>query len=273
MKNTALIDGDSITYLIGWHFKDQAQTLENYTAVIKATDRFIDTLLQGAKADSYIGFLGGVHPTFRHLQNKDYKSTRGLTKPDWYMQWGSIVNHRLMHYWKFEYVEGFEAEDGVSMMAYHYRGIQRDYIICHIDKDLNQIPGEHFNYKTLVVDTITEHQSHYNLFTQILMGDTVDNLPGLPGIGKSKAGKLLALGSTYSELLQITLAAYRKHYGERSGILYFTETYSMVKLLDMPELGFDPTTVKIQAIPITLDPVTEADYSVHNLFNTNSDEQ
>lgn len=272
---TALIDGDSIPYMIGWYYKDRDQVPAVYTEVIEATDQFMNEMLTITKATHYVGFLGGVHSTFRHLQNPDYKATRGSTKPDWYMQWGSIVLHRLKHAWNFEYVEGIEAEDGVSMMSYYYRAASMPYTICHIDKDLNQIPGDHYNYKTKVSDGIQIFQADYNLYTQVLVGDTVDNLPGLPGIGPAKAGKILQKCVHSAELLMATLNAFIATHGERKGLLEFTECYSMVKLLDMPEAGFDPGSITLRkAQQLTPQPISQAtaepsweDSEVGKLFN------
>jgi len=235
-----ICDADSISFLLGWSFKTQNldQSPESYTKAIQITDQFISDILVGAKATEYMGFLGGVHPTFRHLSNHEYKANRGLTKPDWYNQWAGLVNLRLKNYWKFNYIEGIEAEDAVSMIAHHYN--YKDTVIAHIDKDLMQIPGLHYNYSTQEANLVSSTEAARSLYKQVLMGDTTDNLPGIPGIGKKKALVILSNGNNSTDFMMLALDAFIKHFGEREGIIKFTESYGMVKLLDVPAIGFDP---------------------------------
>lgn len=243
----SVIDADSISYILGWAFKDYEQTLENYGKVIKATDQIINDIIIATGSNSYMGFLGGVHPTFRHMMNSHYKASRGLTKPDWYNKWASVVNHRLKNYWKFNYLEGIEAEDAVSMIANHYAYI--DVVVAHIDKDLLQIPGLHYNYNTLVSSHITEVEAAKYLFKQVITGDPTDDIPGLVGVGKAGAEKALAKGTTPTDFMMLALNAFINKLGEREGIIKFTESYAMVKLLDVPAVGFKPEDYQFHTAP------------------------
>lgn len=237
-----IVDSDSISFLLGWSFKSQNldQSPESFVKAIETTDQFIKDILIGSKATEYMGFLGGVHPTFRHLSNHDYKANRGLTKPDWYNTWAGLVNLRLKNYWGFNYVEGIEAEDAVSMIAHYHN--YKDTVIAHIDKDLMQIPGLHYNYSTQASNIVSSVEAARSLYKQVLMGDTTDNLPGIPGIGKAKSMKILANGNNSIDFMMLALDAFIKHFGEREGIIKFTESYAMVKLLDVPAIGFNPST-------------------------------
>jgi len=233
-----IIDADSISYLLGWGFKDLEQSVENYSKVIQATDQFVNDIITATNSSAYMGFLGGVHPTFRHMMNNSYKAKRGLTKPDWYNKWAGVVNHRLKNYWKFYYVEGIEAEDAVSMIAKHHQ--YTEVVVAHIDKDLMQIPGLHYNYNTLVASYVSEAEAAKNLFKQVITGDPTDDVPGLVGVGKMGAEKALIAGSTPTDYLMLALNTFTNKLGEREGIMKFTESYAMVKLLDDPAVGFKP---------------------------------
>lgn len=52
-------------------------------------------------------------------------------------------------------------------------------VIYHIDKDLNQCAGLHFNYDKGFYYTVTDEEAEWNLWRQIVLGDSVDNIPGL----------------------------------------------------------------------------------------------
>jgi len=48
-----------------------------------------------------------------------------------------------------------------------------------VDKDLLQVPGWHYNYERRQLQYITELQASQNFYTQVLIGDSVDNVDGI----------------------------------------------------------------------------------------------
>ena len=65
-------------------------------------------------------------------------------------------------------------------------------IICSIDKDLRNTPGWHYNWnKDEKPVWVSEEEATYNFYKQLLTGDRVDNIQGIPGIGPKKAEKIL----------------------------------------------------------------------------------
>lgn len=238
--NRVLIDADSMVYIVAWDVKELISTPENYATVIAKTDAFVDNILKACKADLYLGFLKGSQPTFRHLSNPDYKANRKTGSNEWLNKWDAVIKHRFIQMWGFTQVEGMEAEDAVSMMAHAYK--KDNPFIVHIDKDLNQIPGYHYNFNKKTHYHITDAEAQRNLFMQVLTGDTTDNVPGIEGVGKVTAERILNL-DTAAAFETLSLKAYITRYGEREGIIKFAENYSMVKLLDTPELGFMPTAL------------------------------
>ena len=84
-------------------------------------------------------------------------------------------------------VEGWEADDQVSIDSRAYF----DPVIATIDKDLDQIPGRHYDYLKKTFYTVDEEEALWMFYRQILSGDSVDNIPGLPRIGMKTAQKWL----------------------------------------------------------------------------------
>lgn len=108
-----------------------------------------------------------------------------------------------------------------------------DVVSCHIDKDINQFPCLHFNFDKpeLGLVKITPLEAAKNLASQMLQGDTVDSIPGLPkladelykkysirrsgkGLGEKTARALLNDVDTPREVFERVVEAYRAFYGE-----------------------------------------------------------
>ncbi len=133
---------------------------------------------------------------------------------------------------------GEEAEDGVAYEAwprYLKARTKRnkelmDVVICHVDKDLNQIPGWHYNYsKDEDVFWLSDLEAGVHFWWQMLKGDPTDCIPGLQGVGQNTRNKyglraskgcgetsattILDGVSSEKEAAQRVVDAYRDYYG------------------------------------------------------------
>ena len=85
-------------------------------------------------------------------------------------------------------------------------------VICTIDKDLDMIAGEHYNWRKgerYVVD-----QPHADLFfmKQLLEGDRTDNIQGIPRYGPKKAQAVIDQSENMTDLYWNILDVYAVHY-------------------------------------------------------------
>lgn len=89
--------------------------------------------------------------------------------------------------------DGMEADDLLSMWAAECKAVDEDFVVCSIDKDLKVIEGRHYlmhpNKRCMFESTPEYARRFYH--EQLLMGDPVDAIPGLPKIGPIKAKLLL----------------------------------------------------------------------------------
>lgn len=92
----------------------------------------------------------------------------------------------LVREWDAEVCTGYEADDGIGM------AVTADSIICSIDKDFRQIPGQHYNFVKDVFEEVDSYSAALAFWTQMLVGDASDNVPGIAGIGPVKAARILA---------------------------------------------------------------------------------
>jgi DNA polymerase-1 len=104
--------------------------------------------------------------------------------------------------------EGREADDYVRTWALEARAAKEDYVVVSLDKDLQCIPGKFYNVKTEELIEISEWDALKNYYRQLLMGDSSDNIPGLPGIGPKTADKLLLGAFDEEEMQEIVVMNY-----------------------------------------------------------------
>ncbi len=101
-----------------------------------------------------------------------------------------------------------EADDQVSI------AMMQGHVGATIDKDLNNTPGTHYNFNKGIVYEVTEMEAMVNFYTQILTGDTADNIPGIKGIGPKTAAKILHGCRTPCDFEEAIFPHYEKLYGE-----------------------------------------------------------
>ena len=98
----------------------------------------------------------------------------------------------LLNRHKAKMKEGLEADDLIGIRAMQLRDVKIDYIVATLDKDLNMIPGKHYNWRKEIEFEVTEDEALINFYIQLLTGDKTDNIYGLKGIAAPTATKLLS---------------------------------------------------------------------------------
>lgn len=125
----------------------------------------------------------------------------------------------LVERWGATVVDGMEADDAVSMEMwadwYAAQDPQEDNtknVLVHIDKDLNMVPGWHYNPDKEELYFTDEFEASRFFYKQLLVGDKqTDNIPGLTGVGDRTAEKLLAGCTTEEEMDAIIFHTYQNH--------------------------------------------------------------
>ena len=195
---TALIDADSLIYAVGFSSND----VEEPIAIARLEQTMVE-LCMDLECEDYQGFLTGKG-NFRDTLavTAPYKGQRTSEKP---VHFQALRCH-LVTSWGFTVVKGIEADDAVGIAAYAVP--ENETIMVHIDKDLNQFRGWHYNYRKKEKYYVSEFEGLVSFYTQILTGDRIDNIVGLKGIGPVKAKKLLADCTNETELFKAVLEAY-----------------------------------------------------------------
>lgn len=195
---SALIDADILVYRIGFASEDSSE------AIAKARMReFLEDLLLFNGFEDYTGYISGKQ-NFRTeiAKTAPYKGNRKAPKPKHY----DALREYLLKDWEFELVEGQEADDAIGIRAYELD--PEEFSICTIDKDLDMIRGNHYNFVKDLFYDVTEEEALFNFYKQILTGDRVDNIIGLKGIGDVKAKRILEECKSEKEMYLAVLEAY-----------------------------------------------------------------
>lgn len=139
-----------------------------------------------------------------------YKGNRDPShKPKYYKE----LREYLVNTYDVEVVEGKEADDAISIAQ--FAKPDKSTCIVTIDKDLNMIPGYHYNPRTKSFWYQSLHDADLFFWWQMLVGDTTDNIRGIVGIGPKKADKIIEAADGDADIIRTEIALlYEKQYGE-----------------------------------------------------------
>lgn len=150
----------------------------------------IEKLFIGFASDNIRVFLTTNDGTFRHrlAVSKPYKGQRTAPRPYYY----HAVRDYLLSEYGAELSDDEEADDLVAIAQQDGYMEDKRTVIVSPDKDLRNMYGWHFNPRKQELAFVTPMEAAGNFYWQMLLGDKVDNIPGLPGIGPKKAERLWA---------------------------------------------------------------------------------
>lgn len=216
----AFLDSDFFVYRIGFSAKEDTEQI----AKNRLTEWLTDIVYIKLKCEDYKAFLTGkTNFRFGVAKTVPYKGNRkDMEKPPHY---DALRNHLIKLGASMS--ENQEADDDVAIESTRYVGW-----IVHVDKDLDQLPGWHYNPVKDVEYFVTEEQAHRAFYTQLLTGDRIDNIIGLRGIGPKKAEKLLKGATTEQEMYRIAVKAYEDNEEEYDRLV---ENAQLLWLRRVPE--------------------------------------
>ena len=224
LEKVAIIDADSICFIAHWN-SDNKSFDKPLDDILQSTDQIISNILINTKANKYIGFVGYGKCIERNIAYPEYKANRKDRQPLLYI---NDIKEYMVNKWKFHALHGIEADDMVNSVKLKIDGS----IICAIDKDLLMLEGTHYNYKKNEWVTVSEQDAALYFWKSMIIGDTVDNIKGLEGKGKSFADKLLLNIDDEQSLRIAVFEEYINHYGEYQGISKFYQNYICLKIKD-----------------------------------------
>ena len=213
--NICLIDADSLLYY--------EMDKPTYEEAIYGLDKRIEHILNACNTSLYDGYFTSGR-CYRYEVEPEYKGTRkGKPKPP--------IFHAMKEYLTQKYgfwaVKQLEADDLASYYSY---SDNRSTIVCSPDKDvLGQCIGMHYNYQKAEFWHTTPEGANKFLWKQVLMGDSTDNIKGIPGVGDKTATNWLK--NRKNDFEGFALKQYVEKFGMVEGLMEFHKNFRLVYLL------------------------------------------
>lgn len=214
-KKLILIDGNSIAYRAFFALPLLNNDKGIHTNAIYGFTTMLMKILNEEKPSHLLVAFDAGKTTFRHNTFKEYKGTRQKTPPELSEQF-PFIRELLDAYGIKRYeLENYEADDIIGTLSLQAEKDGFEVKVISGDKDLTQLSSEHTTVCitkkgiTEIEEYTPEHiKEKYGLTPEQiidmkgLMGDSSDNIPGIPGVGEKTAIKLLKEYETVENLLQ-----------------------------------------------------------------------
>ena len=236
-NKTAIIDLDSVAFSIGHPNKildsrgrpmrteDNSKFLyEDKTSeeLIASADKVMNNILSRGEFDSYIGFIKGYDTTLKRLSlDPGYKGNRTGESPEWWKP----VKKDLIKRWNAVEINYMEADDAVNITRL---ALENSHIVA-IDKDLLLLEGTHYNWRENQWVTISKEEAKVHFWKDVIIGQSGDNIKGLPGVGKNNK---IFTENIFEPNTEYVLKQFINKLGESDGIQEFYKNYHSLKILE-----------------------------------------
>jgi DNA polymerase-1 len=222
-KRLFLIDGMSHIYRAYYAIRNLSNTKGLPTNAIFGFTAMLRKLIQEQKPE-YIGVALDLEgPTVRHEKYQDYKATRKPMPPDLVLQIPYI--RRVCEVFRVPVIgyARYEADDVIGTLSQKASEQNLESVIVTSDKDMLQLVSENVLVFDAAKDNLLDAQKVEEKLgvkpEQVpdllgLWGDTVDNVPGAPGIGEKGARELIKTFGNLENILTNWDKVKRKAYQE-----------------------------------------------------------
>lgn len=209
----ALVDVDA-------YFNQSAWECPNLETACKRFDTIVEGLCSEIFATDWVGAVGNSD-NFRKDLFFDYKgSVSRKSSRDKRQNWFPGLKQYVADMENCVWVENAEADDYLAEWSTQLRSQGVDCAIITSDKDLLTVPGKilspavkKYGFSDGHFAEITKEQAFGFLCWQLIAGDSVDTIPGIPGKGPV-AANLALNGKTPTQQRDAVIEAYKEKYDE-----------------------------------------------------------
>ena len=200
MKRLFLIDGSSYIYRAFYALPHLSTTKGLPTNAIYGFTNMLLKVIKEYRPEYMVVVFDAKGPTFREDLYREYKAQRPAMPEELIPQIPYIKEIVSAFHIPVIEKEGFEADDVIGTIVEDLKGKDVEIVIVTGDKDMLQLVSDHVT----LLDTmkgrrygVKEVLERYGVppekVVEImgLAGDSIDNIPGVPGIGEKTAVKLI----------------------------------------------------------------------------------
>lgn len=222
MEKLLLIDGNNILNRAFYGVPDMANSKGQHTNAVLGFINIFMKVVEEEIPDSIIVAFDRKEPTFRHQMYQEYKGNRKPMPEELAEQLPRLKE--VLTAMKILYLDypGWEADDILGSLAKKAQAEGMKVTILSGDRDLLQIAADQIQIRVPKTKKgVTEVESYYEedvkkqygvtptqfIDMKALMGDTSDNIPGVPNIGEKTAAKIIqsfgSIENAYEHLEEI----------------------------------------------------------------------
>ncbi|MCQ2432298.1 MAG: DNA polymerase I [Clostridia bacterium] len=221
MKKLLIVDGNSILNRAYYGIRPLTTKEGIFTNAVYGMITMLQKQLDAVEPDTCAIAFDRKEPTFRHKAYAEYKAGRHASPDELRMQFPYAKDvARAMGFSVLEQ-PGYEADDILGTLSKQAEDAGWDAYVLTGDRDSLQLIGDHTtvllatNKDTIVFDRKQFFDTYgvgpeQFVDVKALMGDSSDNIPGVPGIGEKTALKLIAdyhdLDAIYDDLASKDIA-------------------------------------------------------------------
>ena len=206
-----LVDGSSYLFR-AYHALPPLTTSKNHpTGAIKGVVSMLRRLEQDFPESKVVVVFDAKGKTFRHDMYEEYKANRPPMPEDLAMQIEPIHNIVRAMGLPLLIVPGVEADDVIGTLAHEATSKGIDVVVSTGDKDMAQLVSDHVTLINTMTETAMDRDGVVEKFgvtpEQIidylaLVGDKVDNIPGVNKCGPKTAVKWLQAYNDLDNLIE-----------------------------------------------------------------------
>lgn len=262
-EKLVLIDGNSILNRAFYGVPDLTNSKGLHTNAVYGFLNILFKILEEEKADYLMVAFDVKAPTFRHELFKEYKGTR-KPMPEELREQVPVMKD-VLHAMGIVTVEkaGLEADDILGTLARRGESKGMEVSLVSGDRDLLQIATEHIKIripktkggKTEVedyyaADVLAAYKVTPKQFIDLkaLMGDTADNIPGVPKVGEKTATELMvsygSIEGIYEHIEEIGKKSIKASLHENRELADLSKVLATIRVDSDVEVSFESARLK-----------------------------
>ncbi len=262
MEKLVLIDGHSILNRAFYGVPDLTNSAGLHTNAVYGFLNILFKILEEENPDYLTVAFDVKAPTFRHEIYREYKGTRKPMPEELREQ--VPVMKKVLSAMGIKMMEqpGLEADDILGTLAKKAEKQGMAVSLVSGDRDLLQVATDRIKIRIprtrggkteiedyYAADVKAKYQVTPLQFIDLkaLMGDTADNIPGVPKVGEKTAAELMvkfgSLDSIYEHLEEVTKNAIRESLNNNRELAYLSKTLATINVDSPLEFSFEEARV------------------------------
>lgn len=210
-KPLVLIDGSSYFYRAFHALPPLSNSKGQATGAVYGVLNMINKLIKDYQPEHFAVIFDAKGKTFRDEMYPEYKANREAMPDDLSSQFQPLVDIIKAKGYPLLIVDGVEADDVIGTLAKLAEGQGVNTVISTGDKDMAQLVNDHISLVNTMSNTTMDSDGVVTKFgvrpDQIidyltLIGDKVDNIPGVDKVGPKTAVKWLTQYETLDNIIE-----------------------------------------------------------------------